>query len=315
MRILKFGGKSLDTPEKTQKICKYIKKIYEKDKEIIVVVSAIGSTTDKLLSFVKPLNAENISKRELDVLLSTGETISASIFAMHLNNINVPAKSLQAWQVKINTMGDFQNSIITNIDKSSIEKCFQEEKVAVVTGFQGINKNGDISTLGRGGSDTTATALGATFQTNVELYSDFNGVYACDPNEIKSKKFKRVSLKHLDIVTQTGSRVVCNRAVQIAKKHNISLILKSSAEPKQKGTIANNIESNNISICTNQNLCMISIICDHFNKTKFILQNVNLWLNSIKLYNLDSDLCKITILINQSDKEQVLSILKEKLKL
>ena len=315
MRILKFGGKSLDTAEKRKKICQYIKYIYEKDKKIIVVVSAIGLTTDNLIDLSKSLDAENLSKRELDVLLSTGETISSSLIAMTLIKLGVPAKSLQAWQVGINTMGDFQNSLITSIDKHSIEDCFKECKVAVVTGFQGINKDRDITTLGRGGSDTTAAALGATFQTNVELYSDFNGVYVCDPNEIKSKKIKHISLNQLDIVSQTGSRVVCNRAVKIAKNNNIGLIFKSSSNPKQQGTITNTLENNNISICTNQNLCVISIIFEHDNKLKFTLKNVFLWLEDIKLYNLTSNLHNITLLINQADKEKVLNILKDKLNL
>ena len=315
MKILKFGGKSLETTEKTQKICKYIKKIYEKDKKIIIVVSAKGSTTDSLIELSQPFNASKIAKRELDVLLSTGETISASLLAMNLISLGIPAKSFQAWQVKINTMGDHQNSLITSIDKQSVEECLSKNVIAVITGFQGINKHSDITTLGRGGSDTTAAAIGASFQTNVELYSDFNGVYSCDPRDIKTKKLKNVSLDELDAISRNGSRVVCNRAVKIAKHHNISLIFKASSTPKNKGTIANNIEKNNVFICTNQNLCKITISLTQNNKLNFILKNVKLWLKNIELYNLELNSHNISLLINQSDKEEVLNLLKRNLRL
>lgn len=315
MRILKFGGKSLDSAEKTQKICKYIKKIYEKDKKLIIVVSAIGNTTDKLLELAKAYDAENLSKRELDVLLSSGETISASLFAITLNSMGVPAKSFQAWQIKINTMGEHQNNLITHIDKSQIENTLSENTVVVVTGFQGINKNGDISTLGRGGSDTTAVALGATFQTKVELYSDFNGIFGADPREIKTKKIRKISFNQLDFLSQNGSRVISNRAVKIAKEQNISLVFKSSANPCREGTISDFLEHNSISISSNQNLCELFITCADEKKLKLLSKNVILWLNGYKLHNFTLKSQNIALLINQSDKAEILKLLSEKLKL
>ena len=311
MRILKFGGKSLETVEKTQKICKYIKKIYEKDKKIIVVVSAIGNSTDKLIEKAKSYCLEKLPERELDVLLSTGETISASLFAMALNQIGVPAKSYQAWQLKINTMGAHQNSLITHIDKHVIEETLSSNTVVVVTGFQGINKFGDITTLGRGGSDTTASALGASFQTNVELYSDFNGVFVCDPRELKTKKLNKVSLEQLDYISQNGSKVVSNRAVKIASNHNIGLIFKASSTPHLSGTISNNLEKNSILISTNQNLCEIHISSPSANKLKSMFKNVILWLKDYKLYNLTLNSSNITLLVNQSDTSNILHILKK----
>ena len=169
MRILKFGGKSLETLEKTQKICKNIKKIYKNDKQLIIVVSAMGNTTNNLIEMAEHFKPENNSKRELDALLSTGETLSSSIFAMALQSVGLPAKSFSGWQIKIKTYGDHQHSLISSIDKTKLEQCLKQNVIAVVAGFQGVNCDGDITTLGRGGSDTTAAALGAVFQTNVEI--------------------------------------------------------------------------------------------------------------------------------------------------
>ena len=315
MRILKFGGKSLSDIKKTQKICKYIKKIYEKEKNIIIIVSAIGNSTNDLLEKSKVFKPEKYAKRELDVLLSTGETMSASLLAMCLSKNNVPAKSFQAWQIKINTHGDFQNSLIYNINKSKIDECLISNTVAVVAGFQGINSNGDITTLGRGGSDTTASAFGAVYNCNVELYSDFNGMFHIDPREHKSKKIKQISLDELEQNSLNGSKLVCTRAIKIAKENNIALLLKSSSSPNCKGTISNAIESQNILISSNSNLCEIIINFPNEHKIKLLSENVFIWLKEYKLYNFDIENQKIKLLINNSDKSNILNILTKKLKI
>ena len=289
--------------------------MYKNDKNLIIVVSAMGKTTDNLIEMVKPFDATSKSKRELDVLLSSGETISASIFSIILNHCGVPAKSFQAWQVKINTMGDYQNSLITSIDKANIEECLSQNFVAVVTGFQGINKLNETTTLGRGGSDTTAAALGATFQCNVELYSDFNGVFACDPRHCKSKKLSLASLEQLDFASKTGSRVISNRAVKIAKNSNISFIFKSSAAPHLKGTNSSLIENNKTTIQINPNLCEVFINNSDEKKIKLIAKNVIFWLKNYKIYNLTIKFNYINLLVNQSDKSEILNILTKKLNL
>lgn len=314
MRILKFGGKSLENLQKTQKICKFIKKIYKKEQKLIIVVSAMGNTTNNLLDYVKDFKAEKHAKRELDVLLSSGETISASVFAIILNSIGVPAKSFLGHQIKINTHGDFQNSLISSIDKQKIEDCLNSGIVAVVAGFQGVNKNQEITTLGRGGSDTTAAALGAIFNTNVELYSDFDGMFACDPRLEKSKKLKQISLSQLDEVTEKGAKIVCNRAVNIARKNNISLKLKSSQSPALQGTLANSLETDNISIVSNSNLCEITINCSS-SEIKKIIRNVIFALNQYKIYNLTQENRNIKILVNESDKHEIVQKIIKKLKL
>lgn len=315
MRILKFGGKSLSTLEKTQNICKNIKKIYKNDKKLIIIVSAMGNETNEMIDFVKAFHPEKNAKRELDALLSTGETKSASLFAMILNSIGVPAKSFQGWQIKINTMGDYQNSLITSIDKNKILNCINQDTVAVVAGFQGVNKDEEITTLGRGGSDTTAAALGAIFNTNVELYSDFNGLFSIDPREATSKKINKTSLNQLDKITSLGAKIVSNRAVKIAKENNISLILKSSTSPNKKGTLVSSLEHENLSIVTKNNLCEINITISNEKKLKIISKNVFLWLNNYKLYNFSLENQIITLLINQADKQEILNILTKKLNL
>ncbi len=313
MRVLKFGGKSLDSFKKTQKICKYIKKIYEKDKKLIIVVSAIGNTTNELIEKSSILNPKKFAKRELDVLLSTGETMSASLFAMTLCKCGVPAKSFQGWQIKINTHGDFQNSLITNINKTKLNECLKSNTVAVVAGFQGINKNEETTTLGRGGSDTTACAIAAVYNTNAELYSDFNGIFSCDPRDSISKKINQISLDQLERVSKSGSRLVSHRAVKIAKEHNINILLKSSNKPNLKGSIAGHLETENTIIVTNSNLCEIIIDFTNETKNKLLSKNVLNWLKQYKLYNFTTENYKIKLLVCESDKTEILNILTKKL--
>lgn len=313
MRILKFGGKSLSSTQKTQKICKYIKKIYEKDKKLIIIVSAIGNTTNELIEKSSCLKPEKFAKRELAVLLSTGETMSASLFAMTLCKCGVPAKSFQGWQIKINTHGDFQNSLITSINKTKLDECLESNTIAVIAGFQGINQNNETTTLGRGGSDTTACAIAAVYNTNVELYSDFNGIFSCDPRDATSKKINQVSLDQLERVSKSGSRLVSHRAVKIAKENNISILLKSSSKPNLKGSIANHLETENTIIVTKSNLCEIIIDFTNESKNKLLSKNVLNWLKQYKLYNFAIENHKIKLLANESDKTEILNILTKKL--
>lgn len=315
MRILKFGGKSLSTIEKTQKICKNIKKIYESDKKLIIVVSAMGNTTNDLLNLASKFQPQKKDKRDLDTLLSVGETISSSLFSIILNSIGVPAKSFQGWQIKIKTHGDFQNSLISSIDKKKLEECLNSNTVAVVSGFQGVNNSEEITTLGRGGSDTTAAALGAIFDTNVELYSDFNGMFSCDPRTIKTKKLNGVNLSQLNQLGEMGSKLVCERAVKIARANKINLKLKSSDKPNQKGTAANFLEYDNVIIHTNPKICEIILNISNNQKLLFLSKNVLKWLNKYKIYNFSVKFQNIVLLVNDADKDEILQILKSKLKI
>lgn len=315
MRILKFGGKSLDSLEKTQKICKYIKKIYKKEKELIIVVSAIGKTTDKLIEKASHYSHGNPSKKDMATLLSIGETESSCLFSMMLNSMNIPARSFQAKDISILTTDSYDNARIIDIDKSVLISCMQNKTVAVVAGFQGINQNGETTTLGRGGSDTTAVALGTIFNTNVEIYSDFDGVFCGDPRKLNYKKLKTISLESMCLMSENGSKVISSRASRLALNHNLKLISKSSSLPNKKGSTISPIESNNVSITAQENLCLISIVFDNEQQLKFILKNVNNIINTYKIYNLTIKNNLIQILINQSDFSKLNYVLSNKLKL
>lgn len=315
MRILKFGGKSLSSFQKTQNICKNIKKIYKNDKKIIVVVSAISNTTDNLCKLANEYSSNNPNKNELAKLLSTGETQSSALFSMMLNSLNVPAKSFSAHELSITTYGDPLNSRIAYINKQPILDCFKENKIAVVAGFQGINNKNEITTLGRGGSDTTAAALAAIFETDVEIYSDYDGVFAGDPKLLNFKKLKTASYNHIINSAISGAKVLDHRAVSISKNYNIKIISKSSQKIFNSGTVVSPLESDVITISSIDNLCQISIDFSNQNKLQFLSKNVLKLLKDIKFYNFKIEFNKIKFTINNDDKLKVLNLLAKKLNL
>ena len=312
MRILKFGGKSLETIEKTQKICKYIKKIYKKDQKIIVVVSAMGNTTDKLISCVKNFSIDNPAPRDYDALLSSGENISCSLISIVLNSMGIKAKSFQGWQIKIKTKGGFQNSLVYHIDKRKIEKCLETGTIAVIAGFQGVNRQNEITTLGRGGSDTTACALGATFNTDVELYSDFNGIYTGNPRLKPFKKLNQISIFQMQDMASSGAKVICDRAVSIAANHKINILAKSSTSPQNKGTIINAIETNKIAITEKDNLCQISVIFANESIARNMVKNVFICIKKYKFYNFNTKNNIIEFFVNTEDKSKIIQTISEK---
>lgn len=315
MRILKFGGKSLADCEKVKNICEYIKQIYKKDKQLIIVVSAQGKTTDNLLCLAKEYLGDETNKRELDVLLSTGETVSSALFAMMLTKLNVPAKSFQGFQLEISTFGDYGNSKIAYINKSLINDCLQKNIVAVVSGFQGINKLSEITTLGRGGSDTTAAALGAIYEKDIEVYSDFDGIFSGDPRILDYKKIKKIDYKSMITLSKDGAKVMDEKATILAQKFNFKIFAKSAGHPKLIGTEISNVENDNIAIALQNNLCEISIVFSNPAKLKNIAKNVVFVLNKYKFYNLNIKNDEIKFVVNDHDKNNILYELSNKLHL
>jgi len=197
--VLKFGGSSLADNIKLNIVAKKIKKFYEENKKIIIVVSAQGKTTDNLIKEAKSL-ASMPNERELDVLLSCGEQLSIAKLAILLNRLEMPAISLTGWQAGIYTNNKNQNAIIEDIDTSRIYKELEDGKIVIVAGFQGINENLDITTLGRGGSDTTAVAIAAKFKaSNCYIFSDVDGVYSADPKKTKIAKKNRHSFIYRNV--------------------------------------------------------------------------------------------------------------------
>tara|TARA_B100000886_G_scaffold340427_1_gene309909 strand:- start:776 stop:1984 length:1209 start_codon:yes stop_codon:yes gene_type:complete len=227
-KILKFGGTSVGSIERIQHVAKIIKKERESGSEIIVVVSAMSGKTNELISLSKEIS-ENFDRRELDVLLSSGEQVACALLAGALIEINIKAKSWMNWQAPILTDGDHNNARIINVSTSQINK-FLKEGVAIIPGFQGISRNGDITTIGRGGSDASAVALAKIFNTDTcEIYTDVDGIYSSDPNKIPvAKKIAKISYDEMLELSSLGAKVMQSSAVQTAMIYNIPLEVKST---------------------------------------------------------------------------------------
>lgn len=312
---MKFGGKSLGSKEKMQNICKFIKKVYENDKKIIIVVSAMGKTTDELVSLAREFGGAGVPPRELSALLSTGETQSSALMAMMLQSLGLPAKSLQAFQLQTTTFGGYDCGRIAYINKTVLNSLMENATIAVVAGFQGINSSSETTTLGRGGSDTTASAIGAIFGHEVEIYSDFDGVFAGDPRELPYKKLEKIDYEQMIDLASGGAKVIDSRATEIAKKFGIDLISKASAKPESQGTIISSIENDIISVSTIDNLSQITIVVPNKERFENTLKIVFSCLKNINFYNFNIKIKNITFLISSQDKAIVVSKIAKKLNL
>lgn len=238
--VLKFGGSSVADNIKLNIVADRIREFYEKNDRIVVVVSAQGKTTDNLLKEAETLSSVP-NARELDVLLSSGEQISMAKLSILLNREKIPAISLTGWQAGIKTNKTNQDAIIEDIDTSRIEKELNKGKVVIVAGFQGINANMDITTLGRGGSDTTAVAIAAKIKANhCYIFSDVDGIYTTDPNQVKiAKKIDSLSYEEMLNISDEGAKVLHNRCVEIGEKFDVPIVAKSTFK-KGKGTTISN---------------------------------------------------------------------------
>ena len=227
--VLKFGGSSVADNIKLNVVAEKIKSFYDENKKVVVVVSAQGKTTDGLIKEAMSLSSVP-NERELDVLLSTGEQISMAKVAILLNRLGIPAISLTGWQAGIYTNNTNQDAIIEDIDTSRIEKELEQGKIVIVAGFQGINSNMDITTLGRGGSDTTAVALAAKLKASkCYIFSDVDGVYTADPRQTKvARKINTISYTEMLDIADEGAKVLHNRCVEVGEKFNVPIISKST---------------------------------------------------------------------------------------
>ncbi len=231
MIVQKYGGSSLGTIDKMRRIATKIALAKEIHGQVIVVVSAMGKTTNNLLGLAKSASM-NPSKRELDMLLSTGEQVSTSLLSMMLQEIHCKALSLNGFQAGIHTVGLYTKNKIKDIDITHIEKYLADDFVVLVTGFQGYNpENGDITTLGRGGSDTTAVALAAKFGCSCEIYTDVDGIHTVDPQLYeKAKKIPTISYEEMSELAYLGARIMEVRAVEIAKNYHVPLRITQAHE-------------------------------------------------------------------------------------
>lgn len=221
--VQKYGGSSVSSTEKIKLIASKLIERKKKNSKIVVVVSAMGDTTDDFISLAKDIT-KSPDKRELDVLMSTGEMISASLLSMSLNALGCEAVSYNAYQLNIKTSGLHGKSLIDDIDVSKINESLDSGKIVIVTGFQGLNDEGDITTLGRGGSDTSAVALAVKLDGICEIYTDVDGIYFTDPRKYsEAKKIKEIEYEEMLELASLGAQVMHSRSVELAQKYNVEL--------------------------------------------------------------------------------------------
>ena len=227
--VKKFGGTSVANKERIFNVAKRCLDDYNKGNDVVVVLSAMGKHTDELIAQAKAINP-NPSQREMDMLLSIGEQMSVAFMAMAFETMDVPAVSLNAYQAKIHTTNVHGNAKITNIETDRIMDELKQRKIVIVTGFQGITENNDITTLGRGGSDTTAVALAAALDADAcEIYTDVDGVYTADPRKVPTaRKLSEISYDDMLQMALNGAEVLHSRCVELAKKYSIPLVVRSS---------------------------------------------------------------------------------------
>ncbi len=235
--VQKFGGSSVADAERVFNVAKIVTDTYKKGNDVVVVVSAQGDTTDDLIAKQMEINPE-ANKRERDMLLASGEQISISLLAMACEKLGVPAISLLGWQAGFQTTSAHTSARIRKVDGQRIRKELDQHKVVVVAGFQGINRHGDLTTLGRGGTDTSAVAIAAAMHADLcQIFTDVEGVYTADPRKVKNaKKLQEISYDEMLELATLGAQVLNNRSVEMAKKYNIELEVLSSMT-KASGTI------------------------------------------------------------------------------
>jgi len=236
--VQKFGGSSVADTEKLFGICKRITKEYDEGNDVVVVVSAQGKTTDKLIMEEAEITNQP-DKREHDVLVSTGEQITISKLAMCLHKLGYKAVSYMGWQIPIITDNVHENSRVKSIDDTKILDRLEEKNIVIIAGFQGVNERGDITTFGRGGSDTTAVALAAALKADkCEIYTDVDGVFSADPRVVPDAvKIETITYDEMLELASLGAKVLHNRCVEIGKNFNIPIIVKSTFDENSKGTI------------------------------------------------------------------------------
>ena len=235
--VKKFGGTSVGNTERIFNVAKRCIEDWQKGNDVVVVLSAMGKYTDELIDMAKQVN-ENPPKREMDMLFTIGEQMSVSLMAMAMNSLKVPAISLNAFQVAMHTTSVYGNARLKRIDVERIRHELEQRKIVIVTGFQGINKYDDYTTLGRGGSDTTAVALAAALNADAcEIYTDVDGVYTADPRKVKTaRKLDAITYDEMLELATLGAGVLHNRSVELAKKFGVQLVVRSSLNLSE-GTI------------------------------------------------------------------------------
>lgn len=262
--VKKFGGSSVADKDRIFNVARRCIEDYEKGNEVVVVLSAMGKTTDGLIAKAREINP-NPSKREMDMLLATGEQTSVALMAMAMGALGVPVVSLNAMQVAMHTTSTYGFAKLKRIDTDRIRHELDARKIVVITGFQGVNKYDDLTTLGRGGSDTTAVALAAALHADAcEIYTDVDGVYTADPHIVpNARKLAEVSYDEMLEFASLGAKVLHNRSVEMAKRYGVQLVVLSSLT-RSEGTVIKEetkVERMLVSgVAADKNVARISVI-------------------------------------------------------
>lgn len=227
--VQKFGGSSVANAEKIRNVARIVTETYRRGHGVVVVLSAQGDTTDDLIEKAREINP-NASRREMDMLLATGEQISCALCAMAIENLGCPVVSLTGWQAGFVTNSSHGSARIKHLRAERVSAELDQKKIVIVTGFQGVNKSDDITTLGRGGSDTSAVALAAILHADLcQIYTDVDGVYTADPRCVKgAKKLPEITYDEMLELATLGAQVLHNRSVEMAKRYNVNLEVLSS---------------------------------------------------------------------------------------
>ena len=241
--VKKFGGTSVGDQERIMNVARRCAEEYSKGNDVVIVLSAMGKTTDILLKTAREINPK-APKRELDMLMTTGEQTSVALMAIALDSLGIPAVSLNAFQVRMETTSVYGNARLKKIDKERILHELASRKIVIVTGFQGVNRYEDYTTLGRGGSDTTAVALAAALHADAcEIYTDVDGVFTADPRIVPgARKLSEITYDEMLDLATCGAGVLHNRSVEMAKKYGVPLVVRSSLN-NSEGTIVKEVTS------------------------------------------------------------------------
>jgi len=262
--VKKFGGSSLADAQCIQRAAWRIAETYSEGHSVVVVLSAQGDTTDELIEKAKEINP-NPSKREMDVLLSTGEQASVALMAMALEKLGLPVVSLTGWQIGMQTNSEYSNARIKGVSCERIKAELDRRRIVLIAGFQGVNKFDDITTLGRGGSDTTAVAVAVVLNADIcQIYTDVEGVYTCDPRKVAGAlKLEEITYDEMLELASLGAKVLHNRSVEMAKRYSVNLEVLSSfsREPGTKVKEVTKVEYSKISgVAKDSNVARIALV-------------------------------------------------------
>ena len=325
-KVMKFGGTSLGSVERILHAANIIKKEQGKGHQLIVVVSAMAGKTNELIGHSN-LISKKFNKRELDVLLASGEQASSALISGALNDIGIKSKSWLNWQIPILTEGEHNNARIVNMNVNDINNYLSQGGVAVIPGFQGISKSGDITSIGRGGSDATAVAIAKIFNTDsCEIYTDVDGVYSSDPNKVPvAKKINKISYEEMLELSSLGAKVMQSSAVQTAMMYDIPLNVKSTFTNRDGTKIFNqeNIDYTKTvtGVAYSKDDAKITLIgvedkpgvaADIFEPLSKNQINVDMVIQNISADGKETDL---TFTIKRNDKEQAVSLIKNNTKM